>query len=155
MLKKFFQAFRPPEPAALPDPDAELALGALLVRVAKADRDYKLEEISLIDRILARLYQHNAIEAAKVRATCEKLHAAAPETDTFAKLIRETTGLDERLAAIEALWEVVLADGREDLAETKIVDEARRIIGLSQADSEAARARVAARLDAVSPVPLP
>ena len=91
MLKKFFQAFRPPEPAALPDPDAELALGALLVRVAKADRDYKLEEISLIDRILARLYQHNAIEAAKVRATCEKLHAAAPETDTFAKLIRETT----------------------------------------------------------------
>ena len=101
MLKKFFQAFRPPEPAALPDPDAELALGALLVRVAKADRDYKLEEISLIDRILARLYQHNAIEAAKVRATCEKLHAAAPETDTFAKLIRETTGLDERLAAID------------------------------------------------------
>lgn len=142
MLKKFFQAFRPPEPAPLPDPDAELALGALLVRVAKADRDYKVEEIRLIDRILARLYRHNAIEAAKVRATCEKLHAAAPDTDTFAKLIRETTGLEERLAAIEALWEVVLADGKQDEGELKIVEEARKAMGLSFNDSEAAREKV-------------
>ena len=142
MLSKLFQAFRPKDPPPLPDPDAELALGALLVRVAKSDRDYQLEEISLIDRILARLYQHNAIEAAKVRATCEKLHAAAPDTDTFGKLIRETTGLTERLAAIEALWEVVLADGQQKEGELKIVEDARKAMGLSYADSEAARDRV-------------
>ncbi len=148
MLKKFFQALRPPQTDHLPDPDAELALGALMVRVAQADRDYKLEEISLIDRILARLYQHNAIEAAKVRATCEKLHAAAPETDTFGKLIRETTDLKERLAALDALWEVVLADGNSDEGEIKIVEEARVAMGLSFKDSETARARVQSRLEA-------
>ena len=142
MLSKLFQAFRPQTPPPLPDPDAELALGALLVRVAKSDRDYQLEEISLIDRILARLYQHNAIEAAKVRATCEKLHAAAPDTDTFGKLIRETTGLTERLSALEALWEVVLADGQQREGEMKIVEDARKAMGLSYADSEAARDRV-------------
>ncbi|SDD15339.1 TerB family tellurite resistance protein [Ruegeria marina] len=147
MLKKLFQAFRPPAPMTLPDPDAELALGALLVRVAKADRDYQVEEISLIDRILARLYQHNAIEAAKVRATCEKLHAAAPDTDTFGKLIRETTGIDERLAALDALWEVVLADGEEREGEVKIVEEARIAMGLSGKDSDDARARILARRD--------
>ena len=59
MLKKLFQAFRPPQNVRLPDPDAELALGALLVRIAQSDRDYQLEEISLIDRILARLYQQD------------------------------------------------------------------------------------------------
>ena len=148
MLKKLFQAFRPPQHDKLPDPDAELALGALLVRVAQADRDYKLEEISLIDRILARLYQHNAIEAAKVRATCEKLHAAAPETDTFGKLIRETTDLQERLAALDALWEVVLADGNSDEGEVKIVEEARIAMGLSFNDSKAARERIQSRLEA-------
>ncbi len=148
MLKKFFQAFRPPQESALPDQDAELALGALLVRVAQADRDYKVEEISLIDRILARLYQHNAIEAAKVRATCEKLHAAAPDTDTFGKLIRETTDLNERLAALDALWEVVLADGDTDEGEIKIVEEARAAMGLSYNDSQAARERVQSRLEA-------
>ncbi|MDX2485829.1 TerB family tellurite resistance protein [Antarcticimicrobium sediminis] len=146
MLKKLFQSFRPVEQTALPDPDAELALGALLVRVALADRDYQVEEISLIDRILARLYQHNAIEAAKVRATCEKLHAAAPETDTFGKLIRETTGLEERLAAMEALWEVVLADGAQKEGELKIIEEARKAMGLSVADSAAARDRIQARI---------
>ena len=148
MLKKFFQALRPPQHDKLPDPDAELALGALMVRVAQADRDYKLEEISLIDRILARLYQHNAIEAAKVRATCEKLHAAAPETDTFGKLIRETTDLQERLAALDARWEVVLADGNSDEGEIKIVEEARIAMGLSFNDSKAARDRVQSRLEA-------
>lgn len=145
MLKKFLQAFRPPSPSPLPDPDAELALGALLVRVAKADREYQVEEISLIDRILARLYGHNAIEAAKVRATCEKLHAAAPDTDTFGKLIRETTGLEERLAALDALWEVVLADGLQREGELKIVEEARIAMGLSRKDSDSARDRILAR----------
>ncbi|MEL0436377.1 TerB family tellurite resistance protein [Phycobacter sp. K97] len=146
MLKKLFQAFRPPQSPALPDPDAELALGALMVRVAQSDREYQLEEISLIDRILARVYQHNAIEAAKVRANCEKLHAAAPETDTFGRLIRETTGLEERLAALDALWEVVLADGNEQEGEVKIVEDARKAMGLSYADSQTARARALQKL---------
>lgn len=145
MLKKFFQAFRPAEQSSLPDPDAELALGALLVRVAKSDREYQVEEISLIDRILARLYQHNAIEAAKVRATCEKLHAAAPDTDTFGKLIRETTDLQERLAAMDALWEVVMADGEQKEGEIRIVEDARIAMGLSAKDSEDARNRVLAK----------
>ena len=148
MLKKFFQAFRPSETPALPDPDAELALGALLVRVAQSDRAYLVEEISLIDRILARLYQHNAIEAAKVRATCEKLHMAAPETDTFGRLIRETTGLDERLAALDALWEVVLADGNEHEGEIRIVEDAYKAMGLTHADNETARNRARTKLAA-------
>ncbi|MFS4582852.1 TerB family tellurite resistance protein [Phaeobacter sp. C3_T13_0] len=146
MLKKLFQVFRPPKTPALPDPDAELALGALLVRVAQSDRDYQLEEISLIDRILARLYQHDAIGAAKVRAACEKLHAAAPETDTFGRLIRETTGLEERLAALDALWEVVLADSHEHPGEIRIVEDARKAMGLSRADSDTARARARGKL---------
>ena len=148
MLKNFFQAFRPTDPPALPDPDAELALGALLVRVAKSDREYKLEEISLIDRILSRLYQHDALEAAKVRATCEKLHTAAPETDTFGRLIREATGLDERLAALDALWEVVLADQNEHEGEVRILEEAYKAMGLSFADNEASRAKAKAKLAA-------
>lgn len=142
MLNKLFAAFRANNAENLPDPDAELALGALLVRVAKSDQNYQVEEISLIDRILARLFQHNAIEAAKIRATCEKLHAAAPETDTFAKLIRETTGLEERLAALDALWEVVLADGDPKEDELRVLESARKAMGLSFLESKAAREKV-------------
>ncbi len=42
-----------PEPTALPEPDEKLALGALLVRVAKSDNHYDVDEIGEIDRILA------------------------------------------------------------------------------------------------------
>ncbi|MDU9004829.1 tellurite resistance TerB family protein [Sedimentitalea todarodis] len=142
MLSKLFAAFRANNAEDLPDPDAELALGALLVRVAMSDQNYQVEEISLIDRILTRLFQHNAIEAAKIRATCEKLHAAAPETDTFAKLIRETTGLEERLAALDALWEVVLADGDPKEDELRVLESARKAMGLSFLESKAAREKV-------------
>ncbi len=150
MLKKLLQAIRPKGTVVLPDPDAELALGALMVRVAQSDREYQLEEISLIDRILARLYQHNAIEAAKVRATCEKLQAAAPESNTFGQLIRETTGIEERLAAMDALWEVVLADNKEHPGEVTIVEEARIAMGLSAADSKAARTKAKAKISSQS-----
>lgn len=139
MLSKLFQAFRANKTDDLPDPDAELALGALLVRVAKSDQDYQFEEISLIDRILAQMFEHSPIEAAKIRATCEKLHAAAPETDTFAKLMRETTSLDERRRALVALWQVVLADGVQNEQELRIVENARVAMGLSQIESDTAR----------------
>lgn len=141
MLGKFFQSLRTPKEGELPDPDAELALGALLVRVAKSDSEYQVSEIGIIDRILARLYSHNAVEAAKIRATCEKLHAAAPDSDTFAKLIRETTDIEERLAALDALWEVVMADGILNDEEFRIVEEARAAMGLSALDSEKSRER--------------
>lgn len=146
MLRKLFQVFRPSGGGAAvsesrAQADVELALGALLVRVATTDRAHQDAEIVLIERILARMYGHNAREAAKVRADCEKLHAAAPDTDTFGRLIRETTDLQQRLAALDALWEVVLSDGVAGEAELRIVEEARKAMGLSRADTEAARAR--------------
>ncbi|HBS49890.1 MAG TPA: hypothetical protein DEA05_07300 [Rhodobacteraceae bacterium] len=139
MLSRLLKAFRASEPDPLPDPDAELALGALLVRVAKSDRAYLVEEIGLIDRILARLFDRNPIEAAKIRATCERLHAAAPETDVFAALIRDTMGLEDRLSVLEAVWQVVLADGQEKEIELRIVDNIRKALGLTPAESAAVR----------------
>lgn len=143
MLSRLLKAFRASEPEPLPDPDAELALGALLVRVAKSDADYRPEEIGLIDRILARLFDRPPIEAAKVRATCERLHAAAPETNVFAALIRDTMGLEDRLSVLEAIWQVVLADGVEKEAELRIVENIRKALGLTAAENAAVRASAA------------
>lgn len=140
MLSRLLNSFRAAEPEPLPDPDAELALGALLVRVAKSDQDYQIEEISLIDRILTQLYDRSPIEAAKTRAICERLHAAAPETDVFAALIRETMGLEDRMAVLEAIWQVVLADGRERDTELQMIDSTRDALGLTKAESDAMRA---------------
>lgn len=131
----------PSEP--LPEPDAQLALGALMVRVAKADNDYQSREIARIDLLLARMNGLGPVDAAKMRATCEKIEAEAPSTRKFALLIRETVSFEARIKAHEALWQVMLADGVPDAAEMAIVGQVREALGLSKADCDAAQSRAA------------
>lgn len=140
MLTRILHAFSAPSPAPLPEPDEKLALGALMVRVAKSDHAYRFEEISRIDRLLTRLFGLNPVEAAKMRATCEKLDHAAPETEHFAHLIRETTSFQARIDALEAMWEVLLADGVRRDEELAVIEAARLAMGLSESDSATARA---------------
>lgn len=140
LLSQILNAFRAASPEPLPDPDAKLALGALMVQIAQADHDYQVSEIGLIDKVLARMFDLGPIEAAKMRATCEKLHAAAPDTDTFAALIRAELDGDARRDALSALWRVVLADGEMQDGEVTIVEQARLALGLTIADNAAARA---------------
>ncbi|WP_093039007.1 TerB family tellurite resistance protein [Roseovarius azorensis] len=140
MLSRILHAFSAPKPIPLPEPDEKLALGALMVRVAKSDRHYELLEIQRIDRLLTRLYGLGPIEAARMRALCERLERAAPDTARFGHVIRETVSLEARLGALEALWEVVLSDGDSQPEELQAIDTAREALGLSHADSDAARA---------------
>lgn len=139
IVQRILSAFSAHKPAPLPEPDARLALGALMVRVAKSDDSYRVEEIQRIDRTLARANGIGPIEAAKMRATCEKLDKAAPATEEFAHLIRETVSFEARIDALEALWEVVLADGKRREEELLVVGEVREALGLSEADSDKAR----------------
>lgn len=130
---------RTPAPAPLPQPDAQLALGALLVRVAFADRNYQAAEVSQIDRILARTFELKPIEAAKLRATCEALERDAPGTPEFARIMREEVNYADRKAMGQAMWDVALADGkRDDLEEIQLM-AIEMALGLT--DEDIARAR--------------
>ncbi|WP_428925978.1 TerB family tellurite resistance protein [Marinibacterium sp. SX1] len=146
VLTQLLNTFRASEPAPLPDPDARLATGALMVQIAMSDRNYQFEEISLIDRVLSQLFGLDAVDAAKMRATCEKLHSVAPDTETFAALIRSELDVEHRCEALTALWQVVMADGDVRDDETAIVETARLALGLSVADNAAARSRAEAAL---------
>ena len=145
MWSRILSALSAPKPAPLPEPDARLALGALMVRIATSDRDYALSEIKRIDRLLAALNGIGPVEAARMRATCERLERAAPGTDRFGHMIRDRVRIDARRAALEALWEVVLSDGTCAAEEIAVLDAAREAMGLSENDSAAARARAEAR----------
>ncbi len=134
MLGKLLKSFRAAQDKPLPQPDAQLALGALMVRVAKSDHSYLFSEIQKIDRLLARLYGLNPVAAAKMRATSEKLDARAPHTDSFAALIRDGLDHDHRLAALEILCEVVLADGTPHDEELAEIHETALLLGLDEAD---------------------
>lgn len=139
ILARFAHHAQPPE--MLPEPDARMALAALLVRVAKSDHAYLFEEISRIDRILAARFDLNPVEAAKLRADAEKLERQAPgDMDRLARVIRDTVAYPERLGMVGALWEVMMADGQAEEHEEAAIAAIEAALGIAEYDSAEARA---------------
>ena len=135
MFERLFPR-RAPAPKPLPQPNAQLALGALLVRVAIADNTYRASEIGQIDRILAKTFGIGPIEAAKLRATCEKLQHDAPDTSEFARILREEVAYADRLALGRAMWSVALADGHRHENEEIQLLAIETALGLTDTDIE-------------------
>ncbi|MEL7117552.1 MAG: TerB family tellurite resistance protein [Pseudomonadota bacterium] len=142
MFGDLLKSLMAPEPEPLPDPDARIALAALLVRVARSDGDYAKEEMTRIDRILTTRYELSPFEATALRGRGEALENQAPDTVRFTRAIKDAVEYDHRLSVIEALWEVVLADGERDDEEDSILRMVARFLGVNDHDSNSARLRV-------------
>ncbi|WP_295314604.1 TerB family tellurite resistance protein [Roseobacter sp.] len=138
MFERLFPR-RKKSPEPLPQPDAQLALGALLVRVAMADRNYKASEVGQIDRILSATFRLKPLEAAKLRATCEALERHAPGTPEFAQILRDEVDYADRKSLADAMWSVALADGARDEDEEVQLMAIETALGLTDADIAAAR----------------
>ena len=80
MFADFLNRLTRPDPAPLSDPDARLALAALLVRIARSDGSYVAEEMGRIDKLLLRRYGLSPFEATALRREAEALEAEAPDT---------------------------------------------------------------------------
>ncbi|MGX9856352.1 tellurite resistance TerB family protein [Limimaricola variabilis] len=146
MFADLLRRLTDPAPARLPDADARLALGALLVRIARADGHYSPEEARRIDRILGARYRLDPAAAARLRADCEVMESEAPDTVRFTRAIKDAVSYEDREAVIEALWEVVLADGERDDEEDALMRMVAPMLGVSDPDSAHARQRAAERM---------
>lgn len=146
MFAELLRRMLAPAPEPIPDTDARIALGALLVRIAKSDGNYDVTEIARIDRILATRYGLNPVEAAKLRAACEALEHEAPDTVRFTRAIKDAVPYEDRMSVIEALWDVVLADGDREDHEMALLRLIAPMLGVTDQDSAHARRRVEARI---------
>mgnify|MGYP001292106396 FL=1 len=131
-----------PEPALIANDDARLALTALLVRVARSDNDYSLGEQGRIDNIIKDRYGLSDADTGKLRAEAESMEAEAPDTVRFTRAIKNAIAYDDRLAIIEALWKVALADGQRAQEEDAVLRLVSNLLGVSDRDSALARQKV-------------
>ena len=143
MFADLIRRLTAPAPDQLPDTDARLALGALLVRLARADGDYAAVEISRIDAILAKRY--GLADPASLRAQCEVLESEAPDTVRFTRAIKAAVPYEDRRAVIAAMWEIVLADGVRDADENTMMRLVAPMLGVEDQDSNTARIAIEAR----------
>ena len=126
----------------MPEPDARLAMAALLVRIARTDGHYAQSEVSQIDQTLTKRYGLTPIEAEGLRVEAEALEAEAPDTVRFTRAIKDGVPYEDRLGVLEALWQVVLADGHRDDHENALLRMVADLLGINDRDSNAARLRV-------------
>ena len=131
MFERLFALFAPEDyETPLPEADAEHAFGALMVRVAKADHAYLYQELERIDFILAKRNNLSAVEAAKLRASCEKLEEAMPNTAELSQILANEVTEAGREDMFVALWEVLLADGMRHRSEEEVVNKVATILGI-------------------------
>lgn len=137
MFERILSLFQADAPETrLPEQDARFAIGALLVRAAKADELYLIEETEQIDDVLAHRFKLSLTDAAALREACERLEQTMPDDLGAAPLLRDATSYEEREATILALWEVVFADGREVAPEQALLDQLAASLGVSPEKSK-------------------
>lgn len=142
MLKRLLSSLLSPAPGRLPEPDARLALAALLVRLARADEQYREDERIRIDRVLASRYGLSHFEAAKIRAEAEILEASAPDTVRFTRALKDAVPHEDRVSLIEAMWQIALADAERDDREDALIRVTADLLGVSDRDRAIARQTV-------------
>jgi uncharacterized tellurite resistance protein B-like protein len=135
LLRRLFA----PQPGRLPEPDAQLALAALLVRVARADGDYAALEISTIEQALAEHFTLSPTAAAALRTQGEALESEAPDTVRFTRALKVAVTLDHRMGLMQALWATALVDGARDAEEDRLLRLVANLLGLSDVQSALAR----------------
>ncbi|MGL4280921.1 MAG: TerB family tellurite resistance protein [Albidovulum sp.] len=129
-------------PDRLPQPDAQRALAALLVRLARADEHYDEDERARIDRIIARRYDLSPFEAVTIRTDAEELEAEAPDTVRFTRALKEAVPYEDRMGLMEALWSVALVDDARDPREDAMIRVTADLLGISDKDRAIARQNV-------------
>jgi uncharacterized tellurite resistance protein B-like protein len=131
-----------PAPERLPEADAQLALAALLVRVARSDGLYAAEEVERIDRVLALRHGLDPFAAAKLRTEAEDVEREAPDTVRFTRALKDAVALEDRAELLTALWSVALADGLREAHEDRLLRLVANLLGLTDVESALARRRV-------------
>lgn len=146
MIARLLDRLLAPAPPELPAADAARALAALMVRIGRADGHLAIAEIDRIEAILRARLGLDAARAQALRLEAEALEAEAPDTHRFVRALKAAVPYEERLALIEALWSVALADGARDADEDGLMRLIAPMLGVADRDSALARRRAAAAL---------
>lgn len=124
--------------------DRRLAVAALLAHVIGVDGFVSAEERARLETVLA---EHFALSPEDARALADAGAAAERESIDlyrFTSVVKRGTPLEERLAVVAMLWEMVYADGAVHEFEDNVVWRIADLIGVETRDRVLIRQEVAA-----------
>jgi len=125
--------------------EVQICAAALLVEAAWLDGEFTADERTSISDTLRKYFQLNAEEAASLLTEAEKIQEDAIEISRFTRAVKSMPE-PQRVEILEALWEVVLADGELHAYEANLLRRVGGLIYVSDRENGEARLRVKARM---------
>lgn len=131
--------------------DLPLAVGALLIELARMDDKVDAGERRIIEQLLARVF---SLDAGRVRSLVEQAdrqmqHSA--QYFPFTQQICRQASADMRVQIIEMLWTVAYSDGALDPDEDALIRQVAGLIQVSDRERGSARKRALEKLASNEP----
>lgn len=143
MIKRLLQVFAPADQEkAVPVDRIPLAAAVLLLEVAHTDGEYHVEEEALIGTVLKEHFSVADELLADLLELAENTRNNSSDLHQFTRDINKAFSQPEKEQIIEAVWELVYADGRLDHFEEALMRQLGSLIGLSHRQLIDAKLRV-------------
>lgn len=124
----------------------QLAAAALLVEAARRDNEFTEGERDSIKRVVTEHFALSGGEASDLLTLAEERQKVPMGESIFTREVAQGFGPKEKEQVIEMIWEIALGDGQLHRLEATMIDILAQEIGVSAAQSAAAKERAAARL---------
>lgn len=103
---------------------------ALLVEVARSDRDFSAEEKTQIDLMCMRYFKLTQTELIEIELHAKTQLEQSVDLYQLTKNLRKSFSVEERTEILEMIWAIVFTDGRIDPYEEQLVRKLCDLIGL-------------------------
>lgn len=144
MLKRLLQVFAPSDSddEASSEERIPLAAAVLMLEVAYADGEFRQEEKEVIGRLLEEHFQVAQEMQRELLELANRVREGSSDLHQFTKEINWAFSQQEKEQIIEAIWQLVYADGRLDSYEDALMRQLGPLIGLSHRQLIDAKLRV-------------
>ncbi len=130
-----------PPAATVANGDAkQVAAAALMVEAARLDRDFDEGERATITRVVKEQFGLTDDAATDLVDVAEQRQKANYSDMAFINIVANSFDESEKKDLLKMLWAVALSDGSLHKFEEHLVNHVAKELGLSAADTEAAKA---------------
>lgn len=126
--------------------DPAFALAALLIETAHSDDRITDREQRIIEQALARRFQLQPFETARLVEAARQGALRATDLYNFTRIVVQHFSEEERIGIIEMLWEVAYSDGELSGDEDTVIRRVAGLLYVSDADRGDAKRRARERM---------
>ncbi|SFK53573.1 Uncharacterized conserved protein, tellurite resistance protein B (TerB) family [Pseudovibrio ascidiaceicola] len=152
-LKKFFKDLSNEQEEAdrFSEDDERLAVAALMFHIIAVDGEIEQQELDQLKRVLQQQYELNEEDTKELMDLAKVRDEDAVDLYGFTSVLKRKLEPEQRLTVIEALWEMVYADGSVHEFEDNTIWRVAELLGVSSRDRMQLKQKVAKRQSGNSP----